>query len=145
MKPEIWGPHAWIFLHSITLTYPDTPTSDDKKNMADFFSTLMKVLPCQKCQSNFGQHFAEYPLTDDILSSKAKLIKWLIDVHNAVNRMNNKEVLSHEESLRRLLCLLDKKDTTTDWKKTKSILLWAIVTTVTILIIVAVAMAIRKM
>ena len=23
MKPEIWGPHAWMFLHSITLEYPD--------------------------------------------------------------------------------------------------------------------------
>ena len=34
MEPEIWGPHAWQFLHSITLSYPDNPTFEDKNNHA---------------------------------------------------------------------------------------------------------------
>ena len=31
MNPKFWGPHAWIFLHSITLNYPKEPSDEDKK------------------------------------------------------------------------------------------------------------------
>ena len=40
MKPEVWGPHAWIFLHSITFNYPDNPTDDEKKHYKNFFENL---------------------------------------------------------------------------------------------------------
>ena len=30
MHPELWGPGAWKFLHSITFNYPKEPTSRDK-------------------------------------------------------------------------------------------------------------------
>ena len=30
MDPLIWGPHAWFFLHSITLVYPDNPSEQEK-------------------------------------------------------------------------------------------------------------------
>ena len=46
MRPEIWGPHAWIFLHSVTLEYPDNPTDEDKQNMINFIDSLGNVLPC---------------------------------------------------------------------------------------------------
>jgi len=36
MRADIWGPHAWIFLHSISLEYPDNPTNIDKNNMKNF-------------------------------------------------------------------------------------------------------------
>jgi polyphosphate kinase len=31
MRPEVWGPHGWIFLHSVTMNYSDHPSKDDKK------------------------------------------------------------------------------------------------------------------
>ena len=31
-NPEIWGPGAWLFLHTITLNYPTNPTFEDKEN-----------------------------------------------------------------------------------------------------------------
>ena len=37
MEPEIWGPNAWTFLHTITLNYPENPSEDDKQNHKDFF------------------------------------------------------------------------------------------------------------
>lgn len=110
MKPEIWGPHAWIFLHSITLEYPDNPTREDKSNMANFFNSLGNVLPCHKCRINFDKHLERYPLTDKVLSCKANLIKWLIDIHNCVNRINNKKELTYEESLQKILDLYNKQD-----------------------------------
>ena len=31
MEPNIWGPGAWTFLHSITLNYPNNPNIQTKK------------------------------------------------------------------------------------------------------------------
>lgn len=102
MKPEIWGSHAWIFLHSVTMNYPDNPTPQDKREMKDFFNSLKYVLPCEKCAKNFQRNMAKYPLTDKILSSRDSLIKWLIDIHNMVNRENKKPVYSHKDAIRKL-------------------------------------------
>ena len=33
MNPEIWGPPAWMFLHSISLAYPKNPTDVDKTKL----------------------------------------------------------------------------------------------------------------
>ncbi|QKF93773.1 ERV/ALR sulfhydryl oxidase [Fadolivirus algeromassiliense] len=107
MKPDIWGPHAWIFLHSITLEYPDNPSDIDKSNMSNFIRTVGEVLPCQKCRENFKKHIDEHPLTDTVLLSKKNLVKWLIDVHNSVNLMNNKKTVSYEDALRNMLNMYD--------------------------------------
>ena len=32
MNPNIWGESAWLFLHTITLNYPENPTFLDKHN-----------------------------------------------------------------------------------------------------------------
>ena len=37
MDPEIWGPSTWIFLHTITLNYPNNPTIYDKQNYKNFY------------------------------------------------------------------------------------------------------------
>lgn len=107
MKPEIWGPHAWIFLHSITLAYPEIPTQQDKINMRNFINSLGEVLPCNKCKINFKSHLKTNPLTDKILSSRNSLIKWMIDIHNSVNKSNFKETLSYENSLKYILNLYE--------------------------------------
>ena len=53
MDPEIWGPHAWIFLHSVTLAYPENPTNIDKKNFELFFNSMQPIIPCQKCSNHY--------------------------------------------------------------------------------------------
>ena len=51
MNPEVWGPGAWKFLHSITFYYPKEPTSRDKEYHAKFFTSLQFVIPCEKLNS----------------------------------------------------------------------------------------------
>ena len=103
MRPEIWGPHAWIFLHSITLEYPEEPSLIDKENMIMFINSLGNVLPCSKCRDNFKTHLKKYPLSDQALSSRKNLVKWLIDIHNCVNKIKKCNELSYEEALGNLL------------------------------------------
>ena len=71
MDPEIWGPHAWIFLHSVTIAYPDNPSAQDKKNYKNFFYSLHNILPCQTCAHNYIGHLQKIPLTNNILSDKS--------------------------------------------------------------------------
>jgi hypothetical protein len=97
ISPDEWGPPAWRFMHYITMAYPDNPTNIDKQNMKSFFSSIGYILPCEKCRLNFSRHTSSYPLNDDVLSSRFDLVNWLINVHNEVNKMNGKKVLSYDE------------------------------------------------
>lgn len=99
MNPDIWGPHAWIFLHTITLAYPQNPTYVDKSNYKLFFNNLGSILPCDKCKIHYKENLQTFPLTDDILDSKDKLVKWLINIHNNVNKRNNKKMMSYDSVL----------------------------------------------
>jgi len=99
MNPNIWGEPAWIFLHTITLSYPTCPSEQDKENYKQFFIALQHVLPCTTCKAHFNGHLKKYPLSNEVLSSKEKVIKWLIDVHNAVNITTNKPTMSYNEVL----------------------------------------------
>jgi hypothetical protein len=96
MNPEIWGPKAWLFLHSITLAYPNNPTETDKNNYKVFFNTLQHVLPCQKCSYNFQNNFKNNSI-DNHLDSKKSLVKWLIGIHNSINEENNKSIMTYDE------------------------------------------------
>ena len=70
---NIWGPPAWTFLHTVTYNYPENPSDDDKRNFYNFFMSL------------------------ESLDSRENLVKWLIDLHNDVNRDNGKPVWSYSE------------------------------------------------
>lgn len=99
MNPEIWGPAGWIFLHCITLNYPNNPTEEDKKNFRNFFINLQDVLPCAKCRQNYKNHLMKFPLTEKELYTRSSLAKWLIDLHNEVNKLNGKEVFTYQKAV----------------------------------------------
>ena len=93
---NIWGPPAWTFLHTVTYNYPENPTEDDKKNFYNFFMNLQHVLPCEKCKSHYKQNIQKYDLKNN-LGSRQELVKWLIDLHNDINKDNGKPILSYSE------------------------------------------------
>lgn len=96
MEPNVWGPHTWIFLHTITLNYPDNPTKLDKINMMEFFNNLSNILPCEKCALHFKENLKRYPISKS-LESREQLVKWLIDIHNEVNKITGKREYSYKE------------------------------------------------
>lgn len=97
IDPKIWGPSSWNFMHYITIGYPERPNDEIKKNTYNFFMSLKYLLPCEKCRYNFNRHLEKYPLTNDILSSKDKLIDWLIQIHNEVNISTGKPAMARNQ------------------------------------------------
>ena len=96
MHPEFWGPSGWKFLHSVTFQYPIKPTVNDKAHYKEFFNSLKHTLPCEKCAYHYTAHLRKFPI-DSALETREKLVRWLINVHNEVNKSLGKREYSYEE------------------------------------------------
>lgn len=96
MNPKFWGPHAWIFLHSVTMNYPKNPTQQDKQRYREFFKSMERVLPCEKCAYHYSKHIDDFPI-DPALESRDTLVRWLIQIHNEVNISLNKPEYTYEQ------------------------------------------------
>lgn len=109
MDPKVWGKHAWIFLHSITLNYPNNPTQKQINDHYNFFINLTNVIPCDNCKLHYSENIKKIPLSKNILKSREHFIKWLIDIHNEVNIKNNKTPLTYEQVIDYYSNLYNKK------------------------------------
>jgi hypothetical protein len=94
--PSVWGPFFWHTIHIVALGYPKSPTYTDKKCAKEFYESLAFLLPCAVCREHYKQHLAKNPLTP-FLDSRKDLLKWTIDIHNAVNKMLGKPEWTEEE------------------------------------------------
>ena len=55
--PDAWGPHAWKFLHYVSLGYSSNPTREEKEKYKSFFLLLQDVLPCSICREHFKENY----------------------------------------------------------------------------------------
>jgi len=94
----VWGPHGWRFLHYVSLGYPNDPTEQDKEHYRMFYAMIGNILPCSLCSTHYKENYKKIPLTDEILSSKEKLVEWVITVHNVVNEMTGKRIIPMAEA-----------------------------------------------
>jgi hypothetical protein len=92
MKPTIWGPTAWIYLHLLSFNYPDNPSNAEKNNNKLFLEYFGKTLPCLKCRENFQNHIKNFDI-DSVLDSKANYINFIWKMHNKVNKHLKKDDL----------------------------------------------------
>lgn len=121
MDPEIWGPGAWLFLHSITLNYPNSPTQIDKKIYSDFFNLLGKVLPCDVCRNHFIYNNNNLPIQFN-LNSKESIVKWLIEIHNKINIVKKKKTITYDEFTELYKDVYKNKHESITYYKNKNIL-----------------------
>jgi FAD-linked sulfhydryl oxidase len=94
MDANIWGSHAWLFLHTVTLNYPENPNEFDKKHYKDFFESLSHVIPCEVCKNHYKKNIKKYPIK---LESRESLTRWLHKIHNLVNIKNGKEEYPYDK------------------------------------------------
>jgi len=99
MNQNIWGPHFWITLHTLTFNYPLNPSHSDKHNYHTFFTILKDILPCSVCRQHFNRKLKEDPLKHH-LNSRREIVEWMIDCHNKVNAETGKRYYSIDEVLK---------------------------------------------
>lgn len=85
---KIWGPHAWMTLHSIAYCYPLHPTEKDRNTYYNFFHSVGDVLPCFFCRKSYKEFIqsGNTKLDHNVLQDRETLTKWLYYVHEAVNK-----------------------------------------------------------
>lgn len=95
-SPTVWGRQAWHFIHMVALSFPEEPTEEDKENYLKFLHSLEHALPCSICGEHFKENMEKMPPR---LSSKREFFEWTVDVHNEVNRLNKKKVISYNQAI----------------------------------------------
>ena len=94
----IWGPCAWLFLHSISFNYPVNPTKNDKKNYKNFILNLQNVLPCGMCRKNLKNNFKKFPIKDSDMENRKTFSFYIYNLHECINKMLNKKTkLTYDE------------------------------------------------
>ncbi len=76
------GRSTWTFLHTMSVYYPDRPSSDQQREMSDFLHLFSKFYPCGYCASHLRDEMKKDPPAVD---SQSGLAQWLCRMHNEVN------------------------------------------------------------
>lgn len=92
-----WGKHAWYFIHSSAINFDNIQNNKHKYLM--FYRVFTQLIPCPICKKHFINNINknEYLLESNI--NKEKIFNWTIDLHNEVNKMNSKQIVSYEEAV----------------------------------------------
>src|SRR4030042_2311143 len=91
-----WGPVLWRLIHLQAISYPDSPTEDDKQAARPYFAALSKFLPCPECMGHFQALLSELPIEPHLVSCK-QLTDWTHELHNRVNQRLGKAEITRQE------------------------------------------------
>ena len=89
-----WGPIYWKFLHGIV------KHKHNKQHHGRFvyiMNALAFILPCSICRSNYLLKLIDSPVPQK--ESKETLQRWLVSLHNEVNRDLGKPILPYTKAV----------------------------------------------
>ena len=87
----------WNCLHYFSYNYPDNPTDLDKYQIEVLFKIMSTTgIKCPRCRKHFTSWISKYDIRN-YYNSKNDLIRYFINLHNNVNKSNNKKKLSLNE------------------------------------------------
>jgi hypothetical protein len=93
LDPNVWGPHYWFFLHTISITYPHHPNAVTKKKYYEFIQNLPLFIPVESMSSEFSKLIDQYPITP-YLDNRESFIRWIWFIHNKINQKLEKPEIS---------------------------------------------------
>jgi hypothetical protein len=87
-QTSVWGPPAWLFLHTVSFNYPPrAPTKRRAAQYKRFFESVGCVLPCGACRDNYCESVAPggpFEITPAVLRDRGALSLWLFRLHNHI-------------------------------------------------------------
>lgn len=87
---SVWGPAAWLLIHTISFNYPVSPTDEQKHQYRNFILSLQHVLPCRHCRENLSSNLKKVPLTMNHMKSRDTFSKYIYRLHEHINKMLGK-------------------------------------------------------
>ena len=98
LPPSVWGPFFWHTLHITALSYPEKPSYAVKRAAKDLFESIAHLIPCPKCREHYSTHLQKFPISPH-LDRRQDLFRWSVNVHNEVNKLLGKPVISEKEAI----------------------------------------------
>lgn len=80
---EALGRSSWTLLHSITASYPVSPSPTEQSNVKQFLGLFGKLYPCWVCAEDFQDWMRENRVRAE---SREEFGRWMCEAHNGVNR-----------------------------------------------------------
>ena len=84
----------WRFLHSLTWIFSENPTTDERRLFYIMFDNVKHYIECPKCIEHWEVHIKNINTT-----SRRELVEWLFNVHNSINKQQNKQIKQKKEFL----------------------------------------------
>lgn len=97
MHIDSWGPGFWTALHTAAYAYPAHPSAEQEDTARQFVRSVGGMLPCDVCRAHYRQRMKEHDM-DEVVSGRKQLAAFVLDVHNAVNKLNDKKEWTAEEA-----------------------------------------------
>ena len=106
LLPRVWGNPAWMFLYTIALGYPKSPTNEDKHAARQFVHSLQYLLPCEKCRVNFRQKINGAmggARLENAVQNNETLARYVYDLEAAVAETTGKVMPSYETTREKIM------------------------------------------
>lgn len=113
LSPSVWGPKYWFFLHTASMSYPDSPNETTKRKYYELLSNMPLFLPDSESSTAFVDLMDRYPVSS-YLDSRASLTRWVHFIHNKINRKLGKPEPSYAQFMESYYEEHQVKDTTRD-------------------------------
>ena len=82
---------GWLTLHSISVAYPESPSSADREILNVFLNKFAECITCPSCKGHFTAMFAKYKqIHPEWANSRYDLFLAICRMHNTVNRRLDK-------------------------------------------------------
>jgi len=112
-----WGPMGWITLHSISVNYPETPTSADKAIVKKYLNLFTETISCPSCKSHFTNMYKTYTAANpNWADSRFNLFVFITRAHNTVNKRLDKPYPSTVSESLSMLQLITKAKSPSEYR-----------------------------
>lgn len=90
---SVWGPLGWMTLHSVSTSYPESPTTAEKQLLSSWLEMFRDTITCPYCREHFTVVYANYKrIHPSYLNSRQEFAMFVFRVHNTVNRRLKKPI-----------------------------------------------------
>ena len=89
----VWGPMAWILLHSLAQRLHKVPTPQ----LIDVLNILLRNTPCEICSKHASEYLTTHEFSVRTVQTQYDLIYYLFTFHNNINKLHNKPLFKIEQ------------------------------------------------
>lgn len=139
ISSDVWGPSAWTFIHLMAMAEPDNFDKSRLIFYKQLFLLLQELLPCERCRIHLKENMSKLKDVEK-LRSKRELFDWTTAIHNKVNEIKKKPILSSDDAFSYWNAIAsEKKSLNNCWpyRFTWALLLIVVLSVLCLLLIVA--------